>query len=403
MKNIYNQNLIKAFDKIKIHIPKKNFIVSINKKDNLIYNDVKLFYIKTKEQKEEDKKRKEYEELLKEKIKPKILSKEEIDLKKVKKIFLKKRSMYKSLSNKMLIDIIFENQLFKNYISKTNTKQLSINLNSISSNDNQSFQKKHIKNNTYSFTNPTTMFLTSINTTNQNTETNFLSNTITYSKRNSLKKKVESKKKDNKNKTQSIINFENFENLLKSKHIKKDLYKSNNEIKKFKESFIKFRRIPKNIYNYQSSKNQKSIEIFSNKNKPKIIKLINEKNNQIFNNNLMNKNDLIYNKKIDSSYNDYNRKKKEIIEKKNEIEKYIDYKQEKNNFDDEILKLNEKNRKNKLLNKINDEVVYHNYKYILDLYGLNKKKNFNQLYLNNNNEEQNEIENNEMIDVNNQE
>ena len=195
MKNIYNQNLIKAFDKIKIHIPKKNFIVSINKKDNLIYNDVKLFYIKTKEQKEEDKKRKEYEELLKEKIKPKILSKEEIDLKKVKKIFLKKRSMYKSLSNKMLIDIIFENQLFKNYISKTNTKQLSINLNSISSNDNQSFQKKHIKNNTYSFTNPTTMFLTSINTTNQNTETNFLSNTITYSKRNSLKKKVESKKK----------------------------------------------------------------------------------------------------------------------------------------------------------------------------------------------------------------
>jgi hypothetical protein len=195
MKNIYNQNLIKAFDKIKIHIPKKNFIVSINKKDNLIYNNVKLFYIKTKEQKEEDKKRKEYEELLKEKIKPKILSKEEIDLKKVKKIFLKKRSMYKSLSNKMLIDIIFENQLFKNYISKTNTKQLSINLNSISSNDNQSFQKKHIKNNTYSFTNPTTMFLTSINTTNQNTETNFLSNTITYSKRNSLKKKVESKKK----------------------------------------------------------------------------------------------------------------------------------------------------------------------------------------------------------------
>ena len=195
MKNTYNQNFIKAFDKIKIHIPKKNFIVSINKKDNLIYNDVKLFYIKTKEQKEEDKKRKEYEELLKEKIKPKILSKEEIDLKKVKKIFLKKRSMYKSLSNKMLIDIIFENQLFKNYISKTNTKQLSINLNSISSNDNQSFQKKHIKNNTYSFTNPTTMFLTSINTTNQNTETNFLSNTITYSKRNSLKKKVESKKK----------------------------------------------------------------------------------------------------------------------------------------------------------------------------------------------------------------
>ena len=232
MKNTYNQNFIKAFDKIKIHIPKRNFIVSINKKDNLIYNDVKLFYIKTKEQKEEDKKRKEYEELLKEKIKPKILSKEEIDLKKVKKIFLKKRSMYKSLSNKMLIDIIFENQLFKNYISKTNTKQLSINLNSISSNDNQSFQKKHIKNNTYSFTNPTTMFLTSINTTNQNTETNFLSNTITYSKRNSLKKKVESKKKVNYNKTQSIINFEN---LLKSKHIKKDLYKSNNEIKKFKE------------------------------------------------------------------------------------------------------------------------------------------------------------------------
>ena len=126
------------------------------------------------------------------------------------------------------------------------------------------------------------MFLTSINTTNQNTETNFLSNTITYSKRNSLKKKVESKKKVNNNKTQSIFNFEN---LLKSKHIKKDLYKSNNEIKKFKESFIKFRRIPKNIYNYQSSKNQKSIEIFSNKNKPKIIKLINEKNNQIFNNN----------------------------------------------------------------------------------------------------------------------
>ena len=400
MKNIYNQNLIKAFDKIKIHIPKKNFIVSINKKDNLIYNDVKLFYIKTKEQKEEDKKRKEYEELLKEKIKPKILSKEEIDLKKVKKIFLKKRSMYKSLSNKMLIDIIFENQLFKNYISKTNTKQLSINLNSISSNDNQSFQKKHIKNNTYSFTNPTTMFLTSINTTNQNTETNFLSNTITYSKRNSLKKKVESKKKVNNNKTQSIFNFEN---LLKSKNIKKDLYKSNNEIKKFKESFIKFRRIPKNIYNYQSSKNQKSIEIFSNKNKPKIIKLINEKNNQIFNNNLMNKNDLIYNKKIDSSYNYHDRQKKEIIEKKNEIEKYIDYKQEKNNFDDEILKLNEKNRKNKLLNKINDEVVYHNYKYILELYGLNKKKNLNQLYLNNNNEEQNENENNEMIDVNNQE
>ena len=400
MKNTYNQNFIKAFDKIKIHIPKRNFIVSINKKDNIIYNDVKLFYIKSKEQKEEDKKRKEYEELLKEKIKPKILSKEEIDLKKVKKIFLKKRSMYKSLSNKMLIDIIFENQLFKNYILKTNTKQLSINLNSISSNENQSFQKKHIKNNTYSFTNPTTMFLTSINTTNQNTETNFLSNTITYSKRNSLKKKVESKKKVNYNKTQSIINFEN---LLKSKHIKKDLYKSNNEIKKFKESFIKFRRIPKNIYNYQSSKNQKSIEIFSNKNKPKIIKLINEKNNQIFNNNLMNKNDLIYNKKIDSSYNYHDRQKKEIIEKKNEIEKYIDYKQEKNNFDDEILKLNEKNRKNKLLYKINDEVVYHNYKYILDLYGLNKKKNFNQLYLNNNNEEQNEIENNEMIDVNNQE
>ena len=168
MKNTYNQNFIKAFDKIKIHIPKRNFIVSINKKDNIIYNDVKLFYIKSKEQKEEDKKRKEYEELLKEKIKPKILSKEEIDLKKVKKIFLKKRSMYKSLSNKMLIDIIFENQLFKNYILKTNTKQLSINLNSISSNDNQSFQKKHIKNNTYSFTNPTTMFLTSINTTWEN-------------------------------------------------------------------------------------------------------------------------------------------------------------------------------------------------------------------------------------------
>ena len=402
MKNIYNQNLIKAFDKIKIHIPKKNFIVSINKKDNLIYNDVKLFYIKTKEQKEEDKKRKEYEELLKEKIKPKILSKEEIDLKKVKKIFLKKRSMYKSLSNKMLIDIIFENQLFKNYILKTNTKQLSINLNSISSNENQSFQKKHIKNNTYSFTNPTTMFLTSINTTNQNTETNFLSNTITYSKRNSLKKKAESKKKDN-NKTQSIINFEKMENLLKSKNIKKNLYKSSNEIKKFKESFIKFRRKPINIYNYQRSKNQKSIEIFSNKNKPKIIKLISEKNNQIFNSNLMNKNDLIYNKIIDSSYNNHNRKEKEILEKKNEIEKYIDYKQEKNNFDDEILKLNEKNRKNKLLNKINDEVVYHNYKYILELYGLNKKKNLNNLYLNNNNEEQNENENNEMIDVNNQE
>ena len=402
MKNTYNQNFIKAFDKIKIHIPKRNFIVSINKKDNIIYNDVKLFYIKSKEQKEEDKKRKEYEELLKEKIKPKILSKEEIDLKKVKKIFLKKRSMYKSLSNKMLIDIIFENQLFKNYISKTNTKQLSINLNSISSNDNQSFQKKHIKNNTYSFTNPTTMFLTSINTTNQNTETNFLSNTITYSKRNSLKKKAESKKKDN-NKTQSIINFEKMENLLKSKNIKKNLYKSSNEIKKFKESFIKFRRKPINIYNYQRSKNQKSIEIFSNKNKPKIIKLINEKNNQIFNSNLMNKNDLIYNKIIDSSYNNHNRKEKEILEKKNEIEKYIDYKQEKNNFDDEILKLNEKNRKNKLLNKINDEVVYHNYKYILELYGLNKKKNLNNLYLNNNNEEQNENENNEMIDVNNQE
>ena len=402
MKNTYNQNFIKAFDKIKIHIPKRNFIVSINKKDNIIYNDVKLFYIKSKEQKEEDKKRKEYEELLKEKIKPKILSKEEIDLKKVKKIFLKKRSMYKSLSNKMLIDIIFENQLFKNYILKTNTKQLSINLNSISSNENQSFQKKHIKNNTYSFTNPTTMFLTSINTTNQNTETNFLSNTITYSKRNSLKKKVESKKKDN-NKTQSIINFERMENLLKSKNVKKNLYKSSNEIKKFKESFIKFRRKPINIYNYQSSKNQKSIEIFSNKNKPKIIKLISEKNNQIFNSNLMNKNDLIYNKIIDSSYNNHNRKEKEIIEKKNEIEKYIDYKQEKNNFDDEILKLNEKNRKNKLLNKINDEVVYHNYKYILELYGLNKKKNLNNLYLNNNNEEQNENENNEMIDVNNQE
>jgi hypothetical protein len=402
MKNTYNQNFIKAFDKIKIHIPKRNFIVSINKKDNIIYNDVKLFYIKSKEQKEEDKKRKEYEELLKEKIKPKILSKEEIDLKKVKKIFLKKRSMYKSLSNKMLIDIIFENQLFKNYILKTNTKQLSINLNSISSNENQSFQKKHIKNNTYSFTNPTTMFLTSINTTNQNTETNFLSNTITYSKRNSLKKKAESKKKDN-NKTQSIINFEKMENLLKSKNIKKNLYKSSNEIKKFKESFIKFRRKPINIYNYQRSKNQKSIEIFSNKNKPKIIKLINEKNNQIFNYNLMNKNDLIYNKIIDSSYNNHNRKEKEILEKKNEIEKYIDYKQEKNNFDDEILKLNEKNRKNKLLNKINDEVVYHNYKYILELYGLNKKKNLNNLYLNNNNEEQNENENNEMIDVNNQE
>ena len=376
MKNTYNQNFIKAFDKIKIHIPKRNFIVSINKKDNIIYNDVKLFYIKSKEQKEEDKKRKEYEELLKEKIKPKILSKEEIDLKKVKKIFLKKRSMYKSLSNKMLIDIIFENQLFKNYISKTNTKQLSINLNSISSNENQSFQKKHIKNNTYSFTNPTTMFLTSINTTNQNTETNFLSNTITYSKRNSLKKKVESKKKVNYNKTQSIINFEKMENLLKSKNVKKNLYKSSNEIKKFKESFIKFRRKPINIYNYQRSKNQKSIEIFSNKNKPKIIKLISEKNNQIFNSNLMNKNDLIYNKIIDSSYNNHNRKEKEILEKKNEIEKYIDYKQEKNNFDDEILKLNEKNRKNKLLNKINDEVVYHNYKYILELYGLNKKKKF---------------------------
>lgn len=402
MKNTYNQNFIKAFDKIKIHIPKRNFIVSINKKDNIIYNDVKLFYIKSKEQKEEDKKRKEYEELLKEKIKPKILSKEEIDLKKVKKIFLKKRSMYKSLSNKMLIDIIFENQLFKNYILKTNTKQLSINLNSISSNENQSFQKKHIKNNTYSFTNPTTMFLTSINTTNQNTETNFLSNTITYSKRNSLKKKAESKKKDN-NKTQSIINFEKMENLLKSNNVKKNLYKSSNEIKKFKESFIKFRRKPINIYNYQRSKNQKSIEIFSNKNKPKIIKLISEKNNQIFNSNLMNKNDLIYNKIIDSSYNNHNRKEKEIIEKKNEIEKYIDYKQEKNNFDDEILKLNEKNRKNKLLNKINDEVVYHNYKYILELYGLNKKKNLNNLYLNNNNEEQNENENNEMIDVNNQE
>jgi hypothetical protein len=51
MKNTYNQNFIKAFDKIKIHIPKRNFIVSINKKDNIIYNDVKLFYIKSKEQK----------------------------------------------------------------------------------------------------------------------------------------------------------------------------------------------------------------------------------------------------------------------------------------------------------------------------------------------------------------
>jgi len=200
MKNKNQQNIIKAFDKIKIHIPKRNLFVSINKKDNLIYNNVKLFYIKSKEQKEEDKKRKEYEELLKEKIEPKVISKEEIELKQVKKIFLKKRSMYKSLSNKMLIDIIFENQLFKNYILKNNKKQLSINIDPILINDNQSFQKKHSKKNTYSFTNPTTMFLTSINTTNQNTETNFLSNTITYSKRNSLKKKVESKKKVKKKK-----------------------------------------------------------------------------------------------------------------------------------------------------------------------------------------------------------
>jgi len=393
MKNKNKYNIIKAFDKIKIHIPKRNFILSINKKDNAIFNNVKLFYIKSKEQKEEDKKRKEYEELLKEKIKPKVISKEEIELKQVKKIFLKKRSMYKSLSNKMLIDIIFENQLFKNYILKNNIKQNSININPNSINDNQSFQKKHSKKNTYSFTNPTSMFLTSINTTNQNTETNYLSNTITYSNRNSLKKKVESKKKDYNNKTQSTINFEQLEYFSKPKYFKNE----NNDMKKFKESFIKFRRNPKNIYNYQKSKNQKSIEIFSNKNKPKIIKLINEKNNHIFYNNLMNKNDLIFNKISDSSYNYHNRQKTEIMEKMDEIEKYIDYKKDKNNFENEILKLNEKNRKNQLLYKINDEVVYHNYKYILKLYGLNKKKNSANQYLKNNNEEDNNNENKEII------
>ena len=393
MKNKNQQNIIKAFDKIKIHIPKRNLFVSINKKDNLIYNNVKLFYIKSKEQKEEDKKRKEYEELLKEKIEPKVISKEEIELKQVKKIFLKKRSMYKSLSNKMLIDIIFENQLFKNYILKNNKKQLSINIDPISINDNQSFQKKHSKKNTYSFTNPSTMFITSINTTNQNTETNYLTNTITYTKRNSLKKKVESKKKDYNNKTHSSINFEKLEYFSKPKYLKN----KNNDMKIFKESFIKFRRNPKNLYDYQKSKNQKSIEIFSNKNKPKIIKLINEKNNHIFYNNSMNKNDLINNKITDSSYNYHDKQKTEIMEKMNEIEKYIDYKKEHKNFEDEILKLNEKNRKNKLLYNINDEVVYNNYKYILELYGLNKKKNSVNLYLKNNNEEENDNENKEII------
>ena len=403
MKNLEKQSVIKAFEQIKIHIPKKLFYSSINRNNNLISKNVKLLYLKSKEQKEEDKKRKEYEDSLKQIVNPKIISKEEIDFKKIKKFFLKKSAMYKSLSNQMLLNIIFENKLFNNYILNNHSKQHSINLNTISSNNNQCFEKKHSKINTFSFTNHTSMFVTSINTTNQNIDTNY-NPTLTYSNRNSLKKKFNGIKKNNiKNKTNSLTNFEQLEKLTEIKNSKNiNLYKNDN-LKKIKENFTKFKRNPKNLYDYQKSKNKKSIEIFSYKNRYPIIKLINKKNNRIFYDYINNKKDLTNNQMIKSSYYNLNKQKNDAIEKMNEIEKYIDYKKEHKNFENEILELYEKNRKNKLLYNINDEFVFHNYNYILDLYGLNHKKDKKLSFENQlNNDEDKEIEGNSDSDKNNE-